>query len=152
MRLVVTGQDDAGSHIVEDAEIEQTVVDPCLMSRTLWAAEERPVLPTAGGRPPAGKPFPPTDGYRFMTLTIAPDETAGTDSPALRMHTTDTVDFGVVLRGKIVLEVDTGAAVTLLPGQAFVQNGTAHSWANPGDEPATMAIVMVGAHREDREG
>ena len=148
MRLVVTGQDDAGSHIVEDVDVEQTVVDPCLKSRTLWATDERPALPTDGSRPPAGKPFPPVDGYRFMTLTIAPGETAGTDSPALRMHATDTVDFGVVLSGAIVLQVDADAAVTLLPGQAFVQNGTAHSWSNPGSEPATMAIVMLGAQRD----
>ena len=147
MRLVVTGQHQAGSSIVEDVEVEQSVVDPCLMSRTLWAADERPVLPSDGSRPADGLPFPPAEGYRFMTLTLAPGATSGTDSPALRMHATDTVDFGVVLSGTIVLEVENDAPVTLLPGQAFVQNGTAHSWANPGAEPATMVVVLIGAPR-----
>ena len=61
------------------------------------------------------------------------------------MHTTDTIDFEVVLDGTVVLELDDGAEVTLNPGDTVVQNGTRHRWKNPGDEPARLALFIVGA-------
>ena len=61
------------------------------------------------------------------------------------MHTTDTIDFEVVLEGTIVLELDDGAEVTLQPGDTVVQNGTRHRWRNPGDTPAHLALFICGA-------
>jgi len=63
------------------------------------------------------------------------------------MHTTDSTDFGVVLSGNLVLEVDDGAEVVLSPGDVVVQNGTRHRWRVVGDVPATMAAFFIGAHR-----
>jgi quercetin dioxygenase-like cupin family protein len=63
------------------------------------------------------------------------------------MHTTDTVDFEVVLSGEIVLELDDGAEVVLKPGDTVVQNGTRHAWRNRGDVPAVIAAGLIGAHR-----
>jgi quercetin dioxygenase-like cupin family protein len=67
------------------------------------------------------------------------------DNPG--MHTTDTVDFEVVLSGEVVLELDDGAEKVLRPGDAVVQNGTRHRWGNRGTEPAVLALVLIGAHR-----
>ena len=64
------------------------------------------------------------------------------------MHTTDTVDFEVVLAGTVVLELDDGAEVTLQPGDTVVQNGTRHRWRNPGSEPARLAVFICGAHHD----
>ena len=61
------------------------------------------------------------------------------------MHTTDTIDFEVVLEGTVVLELDDGAEVTLRPGDTVVQNGTRHRWRNGGDTPARFAYVICGA-------
>ena len=55
------------------------------------------------------------------------------DAPG--MHTTDTVDFEVVLSGEVVLELDDGAEVTLKQGDTVVQNGTRHAWHNRGRRP-----------------
>lgn len=63
------------------------------------------------------------------------------------MHTTDTTDFGVLVSGSLVLELDDGAEVALAPGDAVVQNGTRHRWRVVGDEPAVMAVCIVGAYR-----
>ena len=60
------------------------------------------------------------------------------------MHTTQTVDVGVVLDGQLVLELDDGE-VLLGPGDVIVQNGTRHAWRNRGDRNCTMAFVMIGA-------
>jgi quercetin dioxygenase-like cupin family protein len=60
------------------------------------------------------------------------------------MHTTPSVDYGVVLDGEIVLDLD-GASTILRSGDIVVQNGTRHAWRNTGDKPATMFIVLIGA-------
>jgi mannose-6-phosphate isomerase-like protein (cupin superfamily) len=60
-------------------------------------------------------------------------------------HTTSTVDYIVVLDGRIWLELDGGRLVELNQGDTVVQNGTRHAWRNRGTEPATLAVVMVGA-------
>jgi quercetin dioxygenase-like cupin family protein len=64
------------------------------------------------------------------------------------MHTTATVDMEVVLSGQVVLELDDGATRTMGPGDVIVQNGTRHRWSNPGDEPAVLAVFIVGAHHD----
>jgi uncharacterized cupin superfamily protein len=40
------------------------------------------------------------------------------------MHTTDTVDFDVVMSGEVYLELDDGSEVLLKAGDCVVQNGT----------------------------
>jgi len=61
------------------------------------------------------------------------------------MHTTATVDFGVVLLGQATLELDDGATVVLNPGDTYVQNGTRHRWSNGGEVPAVLAVALIGA-------
>jgi quercetin dioxygenase-like cupin family protein len=65
------------------------------------------------------------------------------------MHTTDTIDFEIVLDGTVTLELDDGATVTLHPGDTVVQNGTRHRWGNPGDKLARLAVFMVGANHAE---
>jgi len=60
------------------------------------------------------------------------------------MHYSETVDCGVVLSGEVVMLMDEGEVV-LRAGDTFVQRGTAHAWANRGDAPVVMAVVMIGA-------
>ena len=65
------------------------------------------------------------------------------DTPG--MHTTDSVDYGIVVRGEMILELDDGKTVHLRQGDCVVQNGTRHRWRNPLSEPALMAFVLIGA-------
>ena len=58
------------------------------------------------------------------------------------MHTTDTIDFEVILSGEMILELDDGAETVLHPGDTVVQNGTRHRWGNRGNEPAVMAVFI----------
>jgi quercetin dioxygenase-like cupin family protein len=64
------------------------------------------------------------------------------------MHTTATIDYGVVLSGQAVLELDDGVAVTLDAGDTYILNGTRHRWSNPGHVPAVIAVTFVGADHE----
>jgi quercetin dioxygenase-like cupin family protein len=61
------------------------------------------------------------------------------------MHTTATIDYGVVLSGEATLELDDGATTVLRPGDCYIQNGARHRWSNRGDVPAVLAVALVGA-------
>jgi len=172
-RRVVTGQNaDGKSVFVSDEEVEPTTLAllPGYEFHRMWAADEAPTLPTNGQPASAPAYFPPASGYRFGFFTVPP---AGVDLPAdldlqaaleemetklpgmaahmepdePGMHTTDTIDFEVVLSGEVICELDDGAEVTLQKGDTFVQNGTRHRWRNPGSEPAVMFVALLGAER-----
>ena len=68
-------------------------------------------------------------------------------TPLPGMHTTDTIDYGVVVRGEMTLELDDGQKVHLRQGDCIVQNGTRHRWRNPLPEPCLMAFISVGGKR-----
>lgn len=173
VRRVVTGHDATGKAVF--ASDEQ--VSPLTMAllpgsefHRLWGADGPPTFPDEGGPTEQPTYFPPVGGYRFGIFTVPP---AGATPPAdldieqglaeveqkvpgllahmepenPGMHTTDTVDFEVVLSGEVVLELDDGAQTVLRPGDTVVQNGTRHRWSNPGTEPAVLAVFITGARR-----
>lgn len=142
---------------------------PGFENHLLWGSDQTVRFPDDGAMPQWHNYFPPIGGFRFAMLTLPPSH--GTQAPGALdideamaemeeklpgmlgymdytdpgMHTTDTVDFEVVLEGTVVLELDDGAEVTLQPGDTVVQNGTRHRWKNPGDTPARMAVFICGA-------
>lgn len=60
------------------------------------------------------------------------------------MHTTPTLDLGVIVSGKLELILETGSMI-LGPGDVIVQRGTAHSWRVVGKEPCTWVVVLIDA-------
>ncbi len=64
------------------------------------------------------------------------------------MHTTDTVDFDVVVFGEVYLELDDGAEVLLKAGDCVIQNGTRHAWHNRSSHECVIAFSLVGAERK----
>jgi mannose-6-phosphate isomerase-like protein (cupin superfamily) len=63
------------------------------------------------------------------------------------MHTTDSVDFDVVVFGEVVMELDDGAEVVLKAGDCVIQNGTRHAWHNRSSDVCVIAFSLVGAER-----
>ncbi len=172
VRRVVTGHDETGKSVfASDQTVEpyRPVLLPAAEFYQIWGGDTTPQFPGNGSMPDWHTYFPPVGGFRFVMLTIPPNTGAGEQDPGniedavadiesklpglLRyvdpsdpgMHTTDTIDFEVVLEGAVVLELDDGAEVTLNAGDTVVQNGTRHRWKNPGDKPAQMAIFICGA-------
>lgn len=62
-------------------------------------------------------------------------------------HTTDTVDYGILLEGELVLALDDGVELSLTPGASVIQRGTRHAWFNRTDKPALIMYVLLGADR-----
>ena len=173
VRRVVTGHDRSGrSVLAADEEVEPITVAayPGWAFHALWGGDRAPVFPDDGSQPPSATYFPGVDGFRFSLSTIPPAGTEPPDGidPAAAaaeverampgmlahmepddpgMHTTDTIDFEVILSGEVILELDDGAERLLRAGDTVVQNGTRHRWRNPGPDPALMAVFMLGARR-----
>ena len=173
VRRVVTGHDETGRSVfASDEDVDPTTV-PLFAGwefLELWGGDATPAFPDDGREPEYRDYFPKVDGFRFSFSVIPPEGTAPPDDLDLEkaeqearaalpgmldvlepddpgMHTTDTIDFEVILSGELVLELDDGAEKVLRPGDTVVQNGTRHCWHNRGAEPATMAAFMAGARR-----
>jgi len=172
VRRVVTGHDAAGKAVfVGDEQVAPVTLAlmPGSEFHQLWGSDSTRAFPDDGSRPDAPAYFPPVAGSRFGFFTIPPDGGVGAPAdldievalaefaqklPGLAehlepadpgMHTTATVDYGVVLSGQAILELDDGAKVALNVGDTYVQNGTRHRWSNTGDVPAVLAVAIIGA-------
>ncbi len=175
VRRVVTGHDAQGKAIFAGDEKVAPVTLALLPGsefHLLWGADSTVTFPDDGSRPDAPRYFPPVGGFRFAFFTIPPDRGVGAPPgldleaafaefeqklPGMAehleraepgMHTTATIDYGIVLSGHATLELDDGAKVTLDPGDTYIQNGTRHRWSNTGDEPAVLAVALVGANHK----
>ncbi|KAJ7139254.1 hypothetical protein C8R44DRAFT_693698 [Mycena epipterygia] len=78
------------------------------------------------------------DGSVFRVFEFSP----GTVSP---VHRTVSLDYGIVAKGSIVLELDDGERITLNEGDTIVQRGTMHAWRNESTEWARIYFVVLGA-------
>jgi mannose-6-phosphate isomerase-like protein (cupin superfamily) len=173
IRCVVTGQDARGKSVIaRDASVEPVTLAtmPGFEFHRLWASDHTQKLPCDGTQPPHGRYFPSEGGFRFAFFTVPPAghrsseradpaaalaeleqklpglaETLEPQHPG--MHTTDTVDFDVVVSGEVYLELDDGKEVLLKAGDCVVQNGTRHAWRNRSSENCVIAVALVGARR-----
>jgi len=113
----------------------------------LWGSDTTVSFPDDGSRPDGPSYFPPVGGFRFGFFTIPPDGGAGAPAdldfdaalaefeeklPGMAehlepehpgMHTTATVDYGIVLSGEPILELDDGVKLTLRPGTPTSRTG-----------------------------
>lgn len=97
-----------------------------------------------GYKPPPGVTF--ESGLKEMSEKV-PRMGDHFERDAPGMHTSDTIDYGVVVRGEMTLELDDGQRIHLKQGDCIVQNGTRHRWRNPLPEPCLMAFVSIGGKR-----
>jgi mannose-6-phosphate isomerase-like protein (cupin superfamily) len=176
VRRVVTGHDAAGKAVfVGDEKVAPVTLAllPGSEFHRLWGSDATVTFPDDGSAPDADRYFPPVGGFRFGFFTIPPDGGVGApadldmaaalaefeqrlpgmaehlefDDPG--MHTTATIDYGIVLSGVATLELDDGVKVNLNPGDTYIQNGTRHRWSNTGEVPAVLAVTLVGAHHNN---
>ena len=134
------------------------IVLACTLALAPPALASAGTAPVASARASAevgtGVLEPPAGGTAFRVFHVPPDaqmREAMSHSTidgieADGFHTTQTIDYVMVLEGEVSLELDTGE-VTLGPGDCVVQRGTRHAWKNKSDRPAFMCYVQIGAVR-----
>lgn len=177
IRRVVTGHDAHGRSVfVSDSDVPRAATlknVPGQAFAQVWATTESPRLPDGVADPTLdeGTLVPGPGGTSFLIATLPPDavmmsptfdgvaageELAKTlpgliecfepDCPG--MHTTDTIDYGIVLEGEIWLDLGNGDEKLITKGDVVVQKGARHAWRNRTEKPVTIAFVLIGGTRE----
>ncbi len=166
VRRIVTGHNAAGQSVIaEDSMVAP--VQPFGLT-DFWQTNTVPAPLDVDGRPSECRLEPPAGGTLFRFFEIVPQPSGMTPEQAEQrmakafaalsashcrrdtrrhplMHTTQTVDYIIVLRGNVTLLLDEGE-VALKPFDVVIQRGTNHSWVNQGPEPALLMAVLVDAH------
>jgi hypothetical protein len=176
VRRVVTGSVGGKSKVVSDGGTRRGKAFekiPGQSSVLVWATSSAPSTPTDGTDIVTEKsnyvPLQPGE-TRLMIVTFPPDTVMMSIDPVAGfqeftehlpdlasamepdnpgMHTTPTIDYGIVLDGEVWLELDDGKQVHLKPHDIVVQNGTRHGWRNKSDKPVKMAFVLIGAQKKN---
>lgn len=175
LRRVVSANDEHGNAIfIEDSTLEARSAEalPGVAMHHIWGADQR-VLPRDGSQPAWHSHFPPTDGWRFVLLTLQPGQAAApiddptegqladleeafpgllatVDPGTEGMHASETIDLVVVVDGPITLELSDSQTKELNTGDVIVQVGNVHRWVNRSSKPCSVAAVVVGATYETR--
>lgn len=168
LRRIVTGHtSDGASTVVEDSVLESFDAAGQRWLK-VWATAAPPSFPDGGVEPGLEEYFPPVGGTRVVIVEFPPpsaedlevpdpeemltefgkhfvNNLAAVDTERPGMHRSATYDFGLVLEGDVVMELDDGET-HLTAGDLVVQNGTMHAWHNRGDRTARMLFVCIGAH------
>jgi hypothetical protein len=159
IRRLVTGHDEQGKSIVlTDAPAPRVFPLDGRGSAfvELWTTRASPApIDRASGEPPEEgiHLHPPANGTRLRIVDFPPEDAAALaqltpeavraaftaidaadaipagPSPHPLMHRTETVDYGHVLDGEIVLVLE-GSETPLRAGDLVIQRGTSHAWAN----------------------
>ena len=146
-RRVVTGHDERGVSVFAadgPVPVVRTAPDGALFCE-VWATSAMPA-PVAAAEPDptlTALSVPPAPNGTKIRVNVFPP---GAVSP---MHRTQSVDYGIVLDGEVVLVLDE-SETTLGPGDVVVQRGTNHRWENRTGATARMAFILVdGAFTAD---
>lgn len=173
MRRVITGVVDGKAVFLADGEpanAHEYQGWPGHMTSVIWVTAASPGLPVGlRDEPQPGIRVTPGPGEtRLMIVRFPPDTIFADprfDGPGYAaeaashlnglidafepdgggFHTTESIDYDVVLDGEIWLELDDGAEKRLNRGDVVIQGGTRHAWRNRSDSDATMLFVLVGA-------
>jgi quercetin dioxygenase-like cupin family protein len=140
LRRVVTGHDAHGTSVfASDGPVSGTPIVPGgTLFYQLWSTDATPAPVGAATSEPAAGPVavaPPGHGTRLIVNEMPP----GAGSPT---HRTQTVDYGIVLDGEVVLVLD-GSETVLRAGDVVVQRGTSHRWENRSAAPARVAFILI---------
>ena len=137
----------------------------------VWNTRETPArIDRASGEPPEEgvQLAPPPNGTRIRVLDIPPEgdrladvtpeearahfaevgaaeassHARGEGARYAFMHRTQTIDYGIVLEGEVVLILDEGET-TVRAGDIVIQRGTNHGWANRSDRNCRIAFVLI---------
>jgi quercetin dioxygenase-like cupin family protein len=141
----------------------------------VWSTRETPAVIDRRSGEPAESGLvlaPPRHGTRIRVLDIPPEteathrvdestarahfaevsaEGASTFKSGARhpfMHRTETIDYGIVLEGELVLVLDQGET-TVRAGDIVIQRGTNHAWANRSGKNCRIAFILIDGHFTD---
>lgn len=139
-RRVVTGHDERGVSVFASdgpVPVVRTAPDGALFCE-IWSTDAMPATIAAAEPDPTltAVTVPPGPNGTKIRINVFPP---GAVSP---VHRTQSVDYGIVLDGEVVLVLDDSETV-LRAGDVVVQRGTNHRWENRSAEAARIAFILI---------
>ena len=139
IRRVVTGHTSDGTAIFASDESYETIVIPSgdAAMATIWTTATVPADcndETDGRKRDAGTTL--KGGSVIRVVDMLPNAS----SP---LHRTSSIDYGIVISGKIELELDSQVFKTVEAGGIIVQRGTIHKWRNPSSEEICRIVFVL---------
>jgi quercetin dioxygenase-like cupin family protein len=141
IKRVVTGHDAQGRAVFKSEDVSPTKLIPSGDASFLliWTTQTVPADnndETDGRLRDAGLTL--NQGSVIRIVDMLP----GKESP---MHRTNSIDYGIILKGEIELELEDGAKRTVREGGIIIQRGTNHLWRNVTNEPTRIAFILIEA-------
>ncbi|MGD2133936.1 MAG: cupin domain-containing protein [Maricaulaceae bacterium] len=141
VRRVVTGHDINGrARVLIDETASRTIAfrEGC-DTALIWTTEGFPSSNDGvSDRSQAHVATTIENGAVFRVIDYAP-------GVAPRRHRTLSIDFAVVMKGEIYMELEDGEEIFLKEGDVLVQQGTIHNWINRGADVCRIAFVLLSA-------
>ena len=138
IRRLVTGHNNEGAAIFASDNEYETAVIPSgdAAMATIWTTTVPADLndTTDGRERDAGTTL--KGGSVIRVVDMLPNA----ESP---MHRTSSIDYGIVISGKIELELDNHEFKTLGQGAIIVQQGTIHKWRNPSSTKICRIVFVL---------
>ena len=136
-RRVVTGLTTEGkSHVIIDDHVPRFTD---MSAALVWRTDQYPA--DNSGNEDTAAPYSidllRTAGSNFAVCEFPPNTQE-------YMHATDTIDYLVILSGRVTLVLEAGE-VDLEPGDFVVDRGVMHGWRNTNNEACVAAAIKLPA-------
>lgn len=146
VRRLITGHDKNGKAIVKIDEIATHVREgrPGALAVNVWTTNTSPANNSTeedAGKVNVGTTMP--NGTVFRMIEFKPGVTP-------RMHRTDSIDYIVVMKGEIDMQLDDGVEVHIKEGDLMVQRGTIPIGSTAGPSPVFLRSFWCTPIRRSR--
>lgn len=159
IRKLVTGIDANGKSVfLEDTQVSPMFPYPAFPGfgvAELFYTEQNPQPINVQEKKQVYSLELPAGAFRLCICHIPPLSSliagvrqAGTlieNENTFMMHKTQSIDYVYVIKGEVLLRLDSGDEQLLKPGNCVIQKGAMHTWHNLTTEPCEILGVMVGA-------
>lgn len=142
-RRVVTGLNEAGQSCVLFDGPGGVASGSGARTILLWKSDQAPAS-NAGTADAADEPSSfefARGGSKFVIVHFPPGTS---EASGIGMHASNTLDYGVVLSGRVTIVLEAGEA-DLGPGDLIIDRGVLHAWRNTGDEDCVVLWTIVDA-------
>jgi len=168
-RIVTQNDDDGRSFIAEDGAapaVRTVAARPGYRVTNVWTTHQSPADIGQPDRSVAHQGLlPPKHGTILRIIDIPPEPADRAEfermaratfgnlyggdihqdpgsGPHPLMHTTETVDYAIVLSGELYAVMDKGETL-MRAGDVLIQRGTSHAWSNRSGKPCRIAFVLI---------
>ncbi|EXJ96306.1 hypothetical protein A1O1_01432 [Capronia coronata CBS 617.96] len=139
MRRIVTSHNEKGEAIISrDTQIISQILPHGVGSAQIWSSDSSPAdVASSDDKGDVEAGFV-SGGSIFRVVDVPPRSTGA-------LHRSISLDYIIVQRGTVVLNLDDGSRTKVDPGGIVVQQATMHGWDNQGDEWARLLCIMLPA-------